>query len=193
LLIGLAVPTIAVWVGCARSHPQTEPELPPLTAPTPPPRVLPPLAGGPIDAPTVPPPPEPGRSPAPTRRRPEGSRAGENNGRQEPKSLETPKTESPEAARPEEAQPAPPAPTLQLIPDNEATATEQAIRQQLTRATNDLRHVDYGALSGEAKVQYDTAKRFMVLADQAIRDRNLIFARTLAEKAAVIAGVLLSR
>jgi hypothetical protein len=30
----------------------------------------------------------------------------------------------------------------------------------------------------------------MVLADQAIKDRNFVFARTLADKAAVIAGVL---
>jgi len=49
------------------------------------------------------------------------------------------------------------------------------------------------ALSPDAKAQYDTAKRFMVLADQAIKDRNFVFARTLADKAAVIAGVLVSQ
>ena len=54
----------------------------------------------------------------------------------------------------------------------------------------DLNHVDYVALSADAKAQYDTAKRFIVLADQAIKDRNFVFARTLADKAAVIAGVL---
>ena len=59
--------------------------------------------------------------------------------------------------------------------------------------TRDLSHVDYGALSADAKAQYDTAKRFMVLAEQAIKDRNFVFARTLADKAAVIAAVLSSR
>ena len=53
--------------------------------------------------------------------------------------------------------------------------------------------MDYVALSADAKVQYDTAKRFMVLSDQAIKDRNFVFARTLADKAAVIAAVLSSR
>ena len=61
------------------------------------------------------------------------------------------------------------------------------------RAAKDLSHVDYVALSADAKAQYDTAKRFMVLADQAIKDRNFVFARTLADKAAVIAGVLSNR
>jgi hypothetical protein len=84
-------------------------------------------------------------------------------------------------------------PVLQLAPAGEEHASEGTIRDQLTRATRDLSRVDYVALSADAKVQYDTAKRFMVLADQAIKDRNFVFARTLADKAAVIAGVLSSR
>jgi hypothetical protein len=63
----------------------------------------------------------------------------------------------------------------------------------LTHAARDLNRVDYGALSADAKAQYDTAKRFMVLADQAIKARNFVFARTLADKAGVIAGVLSNR
>jgi hypothetical protein len=86
-----------------------------------------------------------------------------------------------------------PAPVLQLAPTTESAATEGAIREQLTRAARDLKRVDYVGLSADAKAQYDTAKRFMVLADQAIRDRNFVFARTLADKAAVIAGVLSNR
>ena len=82
---------------------------------------------------------------------------------------------------------------LQLAPAAESHASEGTIRDQLTRASRDLSRVDYIALSADAKAQYDTAKRFMVLADQAIKDRNLMFAQTLADKAAVIAGVLSSR
>jgi hypothetical protein len=82
---------------------------------------------------------------------------------------------------------------LQLAPTTESAATEGTIRQQLTRAARDLNRVDYVGLSADAKAQYDTAKRFMVLADQAIRDHNFVFARTLADKAAVIAGVLSNR
>ena len=78
-----------------------------------------------------------------------------------------------------------PAPVLHLAPTAESAANERTIRHQLMRAAKDLSHVDYVALSADAKAQYDTAKRFMVLADEAIKDRNFVFARTLADKAAV--------
>ena len=56
---------MAVWLaGCGRTRPQTEPDLPPLAAPLPPPRVLPPLEGGPIEGvPTADEPPR--QAPAP--------------------------------------------------------------------------------------------------------------------------------
>jgi hypothetical protein len=193
-VIGAAVVVAAGAAGCAKSQPAVEPELPPLEAPPPPPRLLPPLVGGPIETPAVtPPPPDAGRPPAPARRRTEASRPPDGAAsRQEPRPADLPKTEPPtDAPHPsEEGSATEQAPILQLVPSAESNATEQAIRHLLTRATQDLGRVDYGALSPDAKVQYDTAKRFMVLADQAIKDRNFIFARTLADKAAVIAGVL---
>ena len=181
--------------GCAKAKAAVEPELPPLAAPPPPPRLLPPLVGGPIETPEVtPPPPEAGRPPTPARRRPE--RAGDNGAtRQEPRPADAPKADplvdAPRSS--EETVPPEQAPILQLAPSAESEATEQAIQQVLTRATRDLGRVDYRALSPDAKAQYDTAKRFMVLADQAIKDKNFVFARTLADKAAVIAGVLVSQ
>ena len=176
--------------GCAKSRPAAEPEVPPLAAPATPPRLLPPLAGGPIEAVTLPPAPEAGRpSHAPRRREPQ--RPTDATTRQEATPAEQPKTEVPH--EPPRSTEEPPAPVLQLVPADESTASEAAIRGQLTSASRDLSRVDYGALNADAKAQYDTAKRFMILADQAIRDRNFIFARTLADKAAVIAGVLLSR
>jgi hypothetical protein len=196
-LIAAAAVVAAGAAGCGKAKPAIEPELPPLEAPPPPPRLLPPLVGGPIETPAVtPPPPEAGRPPTPARRRPDGQRAGDNGAtRQEPRPADGPKTEPlVDAPRPpEETVPPEQAPILQLAPSTESDATEQAIQQVLIRATRDLGRVDYRALSPDAKAQYDTAKRFIVLADQAIKDRNFVFARTLADKAAVIAGVLVSQ
>jgi hypothetical protein len=184
--------TLCVCAGCAKPQPDLEPELPPLAAPPPPPRLLPPLAGGPIEGATTPPPPDAGRPSTPPRRR---DMARADSPRQEPKPAELPRPEAAvEGQRPaEEAPGSDPAPVLQLAPTTESAATEGTIRQQLIRAASDLNHVDYVALSADAKAQYDTAKRFIVLADQAIKDRNFVFARTLADKAAVIAGVLSRR
>jgi hypothetical protein len=195
-LIAATAVVVAGTAGCAKAKPSVEPELPPLEAPPPPPRLLPPLVGGPIETPAVtPPPPEAGRPQAPARRRPEGAHTGDSGAtRQEPRPADAPKTEPlGDATRPpEEVSPPEQAPILQLAPA-ESDANEQAIQQVLSRATRDLGRVDYRALSPDAKAQYDTAKRFMVLADQAIKDRNFVFARTLADKAAVIAGVLVSQ
>jgi hypothetical protein len=195
-LVAAAAVAVASAAGCAKPKPAVEPELPPLEAPPPPPRLLPPLVGGPIETPAVAPPPtEAGRPPAPARRRPEGPRGGDNGAaRQEPRPADGPKTEPlGDATRPpEEIAPPERAPILQLAPA-ESDANEEAIQQVLSRATRDLGRVDYRALSPDAKAQYDTAKRFMVLADQAIKDRNFVFARTLADKAAAIAGVLVSQ
>ena len=62
-----------------------------------------------------------------------------------------------------------------------------------SRRAIDLGQVDRRTLSVDAQAQFDTAKRFIVLANQAIRDKNLVFAQTLADKAAVIAALLRQR
>ena len=115
--------------------------------------------------------------------------------RQEPKPAELPRPEAAvEGQRPaEEAPVSDPAPVLQLAPTTESAASEGTIRQQLIRAATDLNHVDYVALSADAKAQYDTAKRFITLGDQALKEQNLIFAATLADKAGAIATLLLRR
>jgi hypothetical protein len=53
--------------------------------------------------------------------------------------------------------------------------------------------VDYRALNADARIQYDQAKRFVRQADDAIRTKNLVFAKNLAEKAATIAAQLAGR
>ena len=63
----------------------------------------------------------------------------------------------------------------------------------LTRANNDLSRVDYRALNNDARTQYDTAKRFVQQADRALREKNLVFAKSVADKAAALAAQLAGR
>jgi hypothetical protein len=180
----------AFGTGCARPRAETVPEMPPLALPVPPPRVLPPLDGIPIGA-AGPDAPEPPRQRPPQRSPAQGGRPGGDNGRADART-ETPKPEAPAdlEAPPE---PSAPASALQLAPAADAARLEQNIRVLLQRAGTDLNRIDTRTLSADARTQYDTARRFIILSDQAIRDRNLVYAQTLADKARTIAAVLLGR
>jgi len=156
--------------------------LPPLAAPLPPPRVLPPLEGGPIEGvPTAEEPPRQAPRPAPRRR--EAPRTVE----AAPPAAQPPVVETPP---PVETSPTEPAPVLQLAPPGDEARVQEAVRRQLKQADADLSRVDYRALGSDARAQYETAKRFALLAEQALSHRNLVFAQTLADKAAAIAAVL---
>jgi hypothetical protein len=67
------------------------------------------------------------------------------------------------------------------------------VRDTLARAARDLSRVDYGRLSADARAQYDQSKRFTQQAEQALKDRNFVFAATLADKAATLAAGLTGR
>lgn len=189
LVVMAGVSLSAGAAGCAQKRLQAEPEVPPLAEPGPPPRVLPPLEGGPIE----------GALPASVDTAPRPRPASRPRGQSRPADATRTDPARPDAAAqaaaPEEpgaAEPAPPG--LQLVPSGaEAARIESEIRQQIVRASQDLNRVDYRALNADARTQYDTAKRYLTLADQAIVERNLIFARTLADKAGAIAVVLLRR
>jgi hypothetical protein len=60
----------------------------------------------------------------------------------------------------------------------------------MSNASRDLARVNYGLLNQDGKAQYDTAKRFMQQADDALRNGNLLVAGKLADKAATMAAVL---
>ena len=60
----------------------------------------------------------------------------------------------------------------------------------MTRASANLNRINYRALNTDARTQYETAKRFIEQAEDAIRMKNLPFARSLADKAAVLANQL---
>jgi hypothetical protein len=185
----------ASW-GCASARrASSEPEVPPLVVPAPPPRTLPPLEGGPIEAavPTTAVGTETPERPQ-QRRRPDSRPTEARTDRSEASRTES----TADAPRPvpdtQPAEPPPPAaPALQLAPPGGIPQAEENVQRQLRKADADLNEIDYAALAREAQAQYDTAKRFMLLANQALRDKNLVFAQTLADKAANLAAVLLQR
>jgi hypothetical protein len=83
-----------------------------------------------------------------------------------------------------------PATTLQTATTSEQGEVERTIRATMVRATGELSRIDYQALNADARSQYDTAKRFVQQAEDAIRIKNLPFAKNLADKAAVLAAQL---
>lgn len=96
----------------------------------------------------------------------------------------------PEPARTEpERSPSAPALTLKPAAGVEAK-TQASIRALLDRAGRDLQNVNYAALDVDGRAQYDTARRFMQQAEDAIKGSNLAFAGKLADKAATMAAVL---
>jgi hypothetical protein len=165
--------------GCARARANTVPSLPPLDVPEPPPRVLIPVAVATEGPPPEPVPEEPLQPAAPP---PPRRTASPQPAAQPPKPAEEPP--QPAAA---------PATALQTTPPAEQGEAERAIRATMARASGDLNKVDYRALNAGARTQYDTAKRFIEQAEDAIRLKNLLFARNLADKAAVLAAELLGQ
>jgi hypothetical protein len=164
-----------LMAGCGRARAETVPSLPPLQVPEPPPRILIPVevvAEGP--APLPEPEPVPEEPPQPPVR---------------------PRVAAPvstgEGAPPEEAPkalvPVTPPPTLQTTSASAPAEVERAIRATMMRASSGLTRIDYRALNAEARAQYDTAKRFIEQAEDAIRLKNLPFAKNLADKAATLA------
>ena len=182
LLCCLAALSVAS-AGCHRAHAKTLPESPPLEVPAVPPREVEPIE---VETPQpVPLPEEPARTPTP-RLRPSTPQAP----RAESPKTEPPKTEQPPVETPKPEEPAKPPALLQTTPPNTEGDQERGIRATLMRAQTDLNRVDAARLTADARVQYDTAKSFIRQADQAIRAKNLLFAKSVAEKAAVLAAQL---
>ena len=133
----------------------------------------------------VPLPQEPART-TPSRPRPP---AREQTPRPEPPKAEPPKTETPPAEPPKPEEPPKP-PLLQTTPANTEVDLERGIRATLLRAQTDLNRVDAARLTADARGQYETAKSFIRQAEAAVRTKNLLFAKSVADKAAVLAAQL---
>ena len=177
LLFALCILNLALAAGgCAKAKAATiVPDGPPLAVPAPPARVLapveePPPVLPPPEAPAVvvTPPPPPARPPArPAPPRPDP-----------PAAVQAPVTEPRD---------------LRAAPSAAEAAAERSVRDTLARASRDLNRVDYSRLRADGRAQYEQSKRFAQQAEQAVRDRNLVFAASLADKAATLAAELLGR
>jgi hypothetical protein len=177
-----AILAASLTAACATSQAKTRVADPP----PPPPRVIAPFEA---DDDTVPPsmlmPDEPARRSPPTRPP----------ARPQQRETARPEAPKPEAAKPEtEAKPPettepPPAPVHRLQPANEAEQ-ERSIQNRIAAAERDLSRTDYRKLTTDVKNQYDTAKRLVEQAKDALRSRNFVFADSLADKAEKIAASL---
>ena len=72
----------------------------------------------------------------------------------------------------------------------EGKSSERFARVAARARRTILNRIDYRALNADARTQYDTAKRFVTQAEEALRAKNLVFARNLADKAAALAAQL---
>jgi len=187
----IALVALLASPACTRTQAKVTPDAP-LEVPPPPPRD--------VEVPDSEPPPPATLVPEPARNTPARGAprpATTREPRAEPPRPEPPAAEPPASAEPpkpiEEPKPPTPPSTLQTTPPSAEGEVERAIRASLTRANNDLSRVDYRALNNDARTQYDTAKRFVQQADRALREKNLVFAKSVADKAAALAAQLAGR
>jgi outer membrane biosynthesis protein TonB len=155
-------------------------------------------AGGPALAPPAPPPhtiipveivEEPAAPPAPPLPAPVIVRPSSRPRAAKPEKPAEKPVEKPDPGAAAIQPPAPvPAPPLQTTAN--VTEVEKTIRARMAQASRDLDRIDSRALNPERRTQYDTAKRFLQQADDALKVKNLVFAEQLADKAATLAAAL---
>src|SRR5262245_49345346 len=174
----------ALAAGCAKARAQTVPDGPALETPDPPSRVFAPLeepitstaVAGAQDA------------PAPASQIPAAQKT-------------TPRRSSSETERAEAVTPPAPAATPTPEPPRELRAAsspadseaEKKIADLMRRATQALNGVYYQGLSVGRKETYDQAKAFIKEAEQAVKERNFVYAETLADKALKLSNELVGR
>jgi hypothetical protein len=175
---GFAIVLLTVSLGAcaAKAQVRTEAPVPLLDPPPPPPRVVAIYTPEPEAIPLTPavepaPPARPPSRPARPEQRPE------------------PPANSPEPVESTSRPVPPPSLTLTPTPGSESQ-TVAAIRDLLGRATRDLSRVNSSSLNNDGRSQYDTARRFIQQAEEALKARNVVYAGKLADKAATMAAVL---
>lgn len=174
-VVAIVLLTASLGACAAKAQVRTEVVVPPLDPPPPPPRVVAVYAPDPEPLPVTPTvePATPVRPPA---------RPARPEQRPDPPA-------TPEPAETVAHPPAPPSLTMTPSPGSESQ-TVAAIRDLLDRARRDLSRVNTASLNGDGRAQYDTARRFIQQADDALKARNVVFAGKLADKAATMAAVL---
>lgn len=185
----LAIGVIAALAGnaCAKKVVQAAPaEVPGLVVPVIPPRVFAPLPEEPAEEAQ----PQEQAEPQPAPQRPARPR---------------PRPERPADAKPEPARPEPtaatetpqPTPTPATPPLRPHVADDsessRRIRATIQRATAELQKVNTVSMTSDARMQYETARRFVDQAEGALTARNYMFATYLADKAEALAKGLVGR
>ncbi len=107
-------------------------------------------------------------------------------GRTDPPASRPAATPAPAPVTPAPA-PATPTPLEASAKQGELEQNARTLRDSAERA---LDKIDYKSLSGDGKAQYDTAKRFLKQADDALKAKNVVYAWQLADKANTIATLL---
>ena len=87
-------------------------------------------------------------------------------------------------------QPSAPVPAPPLQTTANVTEVEKTVRDRMVKASGDLDRTDSTALTPERRAQYDTARRFLRQAEDALKVKNVVFAEQLADKAATLAAAL---
>ena len=176
LVIGLIVS------GCVTNRAQIPEQQPTLVVPPVPPRAIePPVV---VEPPVEPPPVEPPPTPAPT-------------AKQKPRPQADPKVADPKLEPPPDTSATvstTPPPVAQLRTPTTPTGPEAArqIRDILDTTQKLLDKVDYPNLSDDRKANYTTAKAHIQQAEEALKKEELTQARSLADRAQVIAKLLLA-
>ncbi len=185
-LLLLACACVLGAAGCSRSAAVVASAPVVLNVPPAPARVIsvPPEPVAPVETTTAEPPEErrPARPSRPAARPDSGARAGQ-------VSADTATDgagDAPATAPPPEPV-TPPAPVLRTPQTADEGQAGKRVREVLRRATELLSQVNPAALSREARTQHDTARRFVEQSEQALLERNFVFASYLADKAETLA------
>ena len=86
-----------------------------------------------------------------------------------------------------------PPPQLRTPETANSAQLAQQIREMVDRTRGILGKIDYGPLRNEHKKAYDDAKLFAGQAEDALKAKNLVFAKELADKAERLAKQLQDR
>ena len=187
-----AVAMVPILSGCASlSAKGKAPELPAMNVPPPPPRVIQPTPE-PLPEPVADLPPAPPNANAPRGgSRPPASRppAQAEAPKADPKPVEPPPP-APQEPAPAPTTPIPPSAQLRTPQTADTNNSEKAIGATVVRARELLKNVDYRILNSERKKAYDDANRYMRQAEDAVKEGNLVFALSLANKAETLAKEL---
>jgi hypothetical protein len=176
-LAGLAGLLVALSGLAACTHVQAaQPGPSPLDVPAPPPRVVVPPSAELLD------PPEPPAAPPVTAAAPAHP----------PTTPATRQPDKPATATTTTAPP--PSDVVTPPPPLETTANTKPLEAEtsalITSATKDLDRVDFVSLSTDAKAQYTRARSFVKQAEAALREKNVTYAKSMAEKAVALASQL---